>query len=221
MITTSPHLISLFSSPRSISCSLSYTLAVPVKVSPSFPVILATPPPGHRFPYIICKWPVGLMGSLRGLIISCPGVKPGWFISAKFSLCVFPVTVIWSPSKRSLSIKNLIIPGVPPMFWTSSMTNLPDGFKSARNGVTSERRWKSSNEIATSGFWHERLIAIKWRTAFVEPPVIITMRIAFSKAALVMISRGLMSFSSKIFIAAPALSHSSSFSSESAGELEE
>mmetsp|Transcript_20682 Transcript_20682/g.48643 ORF Transcript_20682/g.48643 Transcript_20682/m.48643 type:complete len:315 (-) Transcript_20682:1451-2395(-) len=140
IMTTSPFLISLFLRPSIIRGSLSYTRAVPVKVSPSFPVILATPPPGQRFPYIMSKWPVFLMGSSRGRMISCPGVSPGCSMSARFWFQVFPVTVIWSPSNMPLSIMNLMTPGVPPMFCTSSMTNFPDGLRSAKKGVTSEMR---------------------------------------------------------------------------------
>ena len=60
-------------------------------------------------------------------------------------------------------------------------------------------------------------IAIRWRTALVEPPSAIVTAIAFSNASRVMISRGLMSFSIRMRIAAPALKHSSSFSGASAG----
>ena len=75
-------------------------------------------------------------GSDSGLMISWPGVRPGW--SATFSAQVLPVTVIWDPSNIPLSIMNLITPGVPPMFCTSSMTYLPLGLRSAKNGVSSE-----------------------------------------------------------------------------------
>ena len=64
-------------------------------------------------------------------------------------------------------------------------------------------------------------MAMRWSTAFVDPPVTMTMRIAFSKAALVMMSRGLRSSSSNFLIAAPAALHSASFSSESAGDDDE
>lgn len=84
-----------------------------------------------------------------------------------------------------------------------------------------EMRWKSSMAMATEGSWQERLMAIRCKTAFVEPPVTITMRIAFSNAALVIMSRGFMSFSNKIFKKPPASMHSPFFSCESAGEDEE
>ena len=57
-------------------------------------------------------------------------------------------------------------------------------------GTRSETRWKSSIVSATPA---ERAIARKWSTALVEPPVAMTSTIAFSKAARVMTSRGLMS----------------------------
>ena len=101
------------------------------------------------------------------------------------------------------------------------MTYLPDGFKSARKGVSSEMRWKSSRPILTEGSWQARDIAIKCRTAFVEPPVTMTMRMAFSNAPLVIISLGFKSNSNNFLIASPARAHSSLFSWESAGDDEE
>src|SRR5487761_2762114 len=62
-----------------------------------------------------------------------------------------------------------------------------------------------------------RAIAMRCSTALVDPPSTVTSTMAFSKAARVMMSRGLMSFSSKLRIAAPERTHSSSFSGSSAG----
>ena len=42
----------------SMSASESKTAATPVNVSPSLPVIFATPPCGQRLPYMIWRWPV-------------------------------------------------------------------------------------------------------------------------------------------------------------------
>ena len=56
-------------------------------------------------------------------------------------------------------------------------------------------RWKSSSVRSTPT---ARDIAIKWRTALVEPPVAITIVIAFSNASFVIMSEGLMCFSSKL-----------------------
>ena len=98
-----------------------------MKVSPSLPVILATPPPGATLPYTrVRKWPVALTGSDKGLMISWPGVRPGW--SATFSAQVFGYRHL-VPSNIPLSIINFMTPGVPPIFWTSSMTYLPDRFE--------------------------------------------------------------------------------------------
>ncbi|TXT22290.1 MAG: hypothetical protein FD138_3551 [Planctomycetota bacterium] len=58
---------------------------------------------------------------------------------------------------------------------------------------------------------------MKCSTAFVEPPVAMITTIAFSIDLRVMMSRGLMSFSSSSRIAAPARRHSSIFSGSSAG----
>ena len=57
-------------------------------------------------------------------------------------------------------------------------------------------------------------MASKCRTALVDPPRAITIVIAFSKAFLVIISEGLISFSNKFIIASPALKQSSSLSCE-------
>mmetsp|Transcript_8681 Transcript_8681/g.24800 ORF Transcript_8681/g.24800 Transcript_8681/m.24800 type:complete len:233 (-) Transcript_8681:429-1127(-) len=64
-------------------------------------------------------------------------------------------------------------------------------------------------------------MAIMWSTALVEPPVIMMRVMAFSNAALVMMSLGLMSFSSKFRMAWPTILHSSTLSGSSAGMLEE
>ena len=60
-------------------------------------------------------------------------------------------------------------------------------------------------------------MAIRWRTALVEPPSAITTTMAFSNASRVMTSRGLMSRSSRLRIAAPLRRHSSSLAGSSAG----
>jgi len=64
-------------------------------------------------------------------------------------------------------------------------------------------------------------MAIMCSTALVLPPVIMISVSAFSKAALVMMSLGLMSFSSKFRMAWPTILHSSALSGSSAGMLEE
>lgn len=81
----------------------------------------------------------------------------------------------------------------------SSMTYFPLGFRSAMRGVRSLMDWKSSRVSST---FTDLAMAKKWSTAFVEPPKAMTIVRAFVKAALVMMSLGLMSFSSnsKIFL---------------------
>lgn len=66
-----------------------------------------------------------------------------------------------------------------------------------------------------------RAMAIRCSTAFVDPPSTITRVMAFSKAALVMMSLGFRSSCSRRLMAAPARVHSSALSGSSAGVLEE
>mmetsp|Transcript_22983 Transcript_22983/g.45235 ORF Transcript_22983/g.45235 Transcript_22983/m.45235 type:complete len:249 (-) Transcript_22983:422-1168(-) len=104
------------------------------------------------------------------------------------------------------------------MLCTSSMTYLPEGFKSASRGVLSLIRVKSSSWRSTS---MARAMAIKWRTALVEPPRATTHVIAFSKAFLVIISDGRIFFSSSSLTAFPTRSHSLTLSADTAGLLDE
>jgi hypothetical protein len=64
-------------------------------------------------------------------------------------------------------------------------------------------------------------MAIKCSTAFVDPPITITRRIAFSNAAFVIISRGFKSICNKFNIAGPDANYSARFSSKSAGDDDE
>mmetsp|Transcript_29597 Transcript_29597/g.28325 ORF Transcript_29597/g.28325 Transcript_29597/m.28325 type:complete len:202 (-) Transcript_29597:688-1293(-) len=137
---------------------------------------------------------------------------------AKFSATVLPVTVRQSPWIILLSKRYLITAGVPPYFCISSMTYLPEGFKSAKKGVLSEILWKSSRVISTST---ALAIAIKCSTALVLPPRTITIVIAFSKAFLVIISLGLRSISKRVKMASPASLHSAVLRGSSAGVEEE
>mmetsp|Transcript_27655 Transcript_27655/g.110745 ORF Transcript_27655/g.110745 Transcript_27655/m.110745 type:complete len:383 (-) Transcript_27655:695-1843(-) len=224
MTTTEPGGICFSARAASMASSESKTFAVPVNDSPSLPVILATAPSGQRFPRMIWRCPVGLMGVARGRMTSWNAYPKEHgscetSTSARFSRTVRPVHVRQSPSRYPSSRRYFMSAGVPPTLWRSSMTYWPDGLRSARKGVLSETRWKSSSVRSRPT---ERAIAIKWSTAFVEPPVAMTMVIAFSKAARVMICRGVMFFSRSVRIAAPARSrHSPSFSSESAGDDDE
>ena len=60
--TTSPAFIFFELMPSINACSPSNTRAGPSNISPSFPEIFATLPPVAKLPYIICKWPVALIG---------------------------------------------------------------------------------------------------------------------------------------------------------------
>ena len=200
----------------SISSSESKQIAVPLKYKPSFPVIFATEPSGAMFPYKVCKCPVFLIGSSKGTITSCPSFKSGQ--ASKFSANVLPVTVMQDPSIKPFAMRYFNTAGVPPTLCTSSMTYFPLGFKSAMNGVLSLTAWKSSKVKLIP---HACAIAIKCNTAFVLPPRAITIVIAFSKAARVMMSLGFKSISNMCLIAFPAKKHSSVFNGSSAGiELE-
>ena len=88
---TSPLLIDLFFIALFASVSQLNTLAFPLKIKPSFPVILATEPSEAKFPYKIRICPEFLIGLLIGLIISCS--KSIGLIFFRFSFIVFPVTV--------------------------------------------------------------------------------------------------------------------------------
>ena len=75
--------------------SESHGLAVPVKLIPSLPVILATPPSGARLPYITTKWLSVLIGLDSGCTIFCP-FRYGYTL-ARFCAIVLPVTLMQSP----------------------------------------------------------------------------------------------------------------------------
>ena len=201
-----------------MSSSQSYTRAVPLNTVPSLPVILPTQPPGARLPRITCRWPVGLMGSASGRTISCwPGAEPKSGRSgrsARFSLIVLPVTVIWLSSIRPSLAKNFISAGVPPMPCSSSITKRPDGLRSQISGVLSLMSCHSS---MVSSMSKARAMASRCSTALVLPPVTMISRMALSIDCLVTMSRGLRSSSSSRTAASPAATHSWCFSASSAG----
>ncbi len=78
-------------------------------------------------------------------------------------------------------------------------------------------RVKSSSPSSTPA---SRAMAIRCSTAFVDPPRAITTVMAFSKASRVMISSGLISFSSRFMTAAAARRQSSFLCSETASWAE-
>ena len=95
------------------------TRAVPVKRSPSWPVIFATAPSGARSPRRITKWPSGLMGLSNGRMMRCPA---GYgCTSAKSSRSVLPVTVRQFPCNKPASNSVFINGRMPPMAMSSDI----------------------------------------------------------------------------------------------------
>ena len=216
MTVFSPFLMAPRSRAAIMASSLSKTLAMPEKCVPSFPVILPTQPPGARLPWRIWMWPVFLMGLERGRMM-------GWEVGkeaaeSRFWARVRPVTVMPLPVMMPSRRRYLRRAGVPPMLWRSAITYFPDGFRSAKKGVRSLTAWKSSmlRSMPT-----ECAMAIRCRTAFVEPPVMFTSIMAFSKASRVRMSDGRISSFKRVFMAPPAARHSSCFAFDSAGLEEE
>ncbi len=168
--------------------SLLNTFALPVNFNPSLPVILATAPSSAKLPYKILKCPVSLMGSLKLCMTFCPRFKLLTF--SKFSPIVLPVTDKQLPSRYPSFNKNFITPGTPPTLCKSSITYFPLGFKSAKKGVRSLIFWKS---LILSFTPTDFAIAIRCKTAFVDPPNTVMRVSAFSKAFRVIISLGFIS----------------------------
>ena len=119
---------------------------------------------------------------------------------------VLPVTVRQSPCRNPASSSIFMTAGTPPMLYRSSITYFPLGLRSARKGVRSLMRWKSSMVRGTPTAF---AMAIRWSTALVEPPRIVMTVMAFSNASLVMMSRGFRSRSINKRMAAPTRAHSS------------
>ena len=126
-----------------------------------------------------------------------------------FSFIVLPVTVRQSPCMRPSSMSIRISGTVPPIFTRSFMKYLPLGFRSANTGVFLPMRTKSSRPSLTPAAW---AIAMRCRTALVEPPSVMMSVMAFSKASFVMISRGVMPSLIMFMTAAPASKQSMSLS---------
>mmetsp|Transcript_21366 Transcript_21366/g.39993 ORF Transcript_21366/g.39993 Transcript_21366/m.39993 type:complete len:324 (-) Transcript_21366:35-1006(-) len=213
MMITSPFCTSLFSTPRSMASSWSYTRARPEKRRPSLPVILATEPSGASDPYRMLMCPDSLIARSTGSTMSCASKSSGG-MPARFSATVLPVQVRQLPSRSPWSSRYFMTAGTPPMPSMSSITYLPEGFRSAMKGTLSEMVWKSSMVRSTPA---ALAMAIRCSTALVEPPSAIVITTAFSNAARVMMSLGLMSLAMRCLSAAPAARHSSRLSSESAG----
>ena len=125
--------------------------------------------------------PVGAIGSLSGLTTVWPFVST---VAAASSPIVLPLTVIALPSRIFASRRRFITRRMPPALSMSTAVYLPHGFMSARSGV---RELILSKSSSVSGTFASRATARRWSTAFVDPPVAITARIAFSRAGRVMI----------------------------------
>ncbi len=80
--------------------------------------------------------------------------------------------------------------GMPPTRSTSTMWYRPWGLVSAMWGTRAATLLKSSRESSTRA---SLAMARRCSTALVDPPSAITTAMAFSKASLVMMSRGRMS----------------------------
>ena len=83
------------------------------------------------------------IGSFIAWMIAPSG--SGGAISARFSAIVLPVTVSASPCSRPASSSARRTTGTPPMRSMSVITNRPNGLTSARCGVRSPIRLKSSS----------------------------------------------------------------------------
>ena len=205
-MTTSPFLTLPFLIPAFTASSPSNTLAIPLKNSPSFPVIFATAPSAAKLPNRIRMWPVSFIGLSNVLTMSWPSIKLG--TSFKFSSKVLPVTVKQLVCNIPLSNIYFSTPGIPPTACNSSMEYFPLGLRSAKRGVLSLNLLKSSRVNSTLAAF---AMAKKWRTALVDPPSTVTNLNAFSKDFLLTISDGLMSLSNNRRKASPALTDSFSF----------
>ncbi len=130
---------------------------------------------------------------------------------------VRPVTVMQSPWRSPASSSIFMSGRVPPISTSFIITYLPLGLRSARTGTRFPMRVKSSIVIFTPA---ALAMAMRWSTAFVEPPRAVTTVIAFSKAFFVMMSRGRMFLLMRFTTAAPASKQSISFSSLTAAWAE-
>src|SRR5207302_2062279 len=87
------------------------------------------------------------------------------------------------PSRTFASRRRFITRRIPPALSMSTAVYLPQGFMSARSGVRALIRSKSSS---VNGTFASRATARRWSTEFVDPPVAMTARIAFSRAGRVL-----------------------------------
>ena len=95
-----------------------------------------------------------------------------------FSPTVWPVTV--SASRCSSGASSFITAGMPPASNSSSIWYWPDGRMLAMNGVLAAEGGRT--HPAAAAVPSRPASATRWMTAFVEPPIAIETRIAFSSA---------------------------------------
>ena len=105
-----------------------------------------------------------------------------------------------SPCSSPASSRARSTTGMPPIRSTSVITYRPKGLTSARCGVRSPIRLKSSRVSSTRA---SCAMASRCSTALVDPPSAITTAIAFSNASLVRIWRAVMPASSRRRTASP------------------
>src|SRR3990167_7238230 len=180
------------------------------------PETFAKAPSAAKLPFNTTKGPVGFKGFFRSLTTSWWEFNGLTF--SRFSAKVLPVTVKQSPCNNPASRSIFITPGTPPTLYKSYITYLPEGFKSARCGTFLLILSKSSKLKLTPTAW---AIASRCKAEFVEPPNAITTVIAFSNAFFVIISFGVMFFSSIWTTYFEDSKHSPFFLGSSAGIEEE
>ena len=137
---------------------------------------------------------------------------------ASVSAMVWPVMVMQSPCKSPRSRSIFMMSGTPPTRCRSVATYLPLGLRSQRTGTLVRMRSKSSTVSVTPA---ASAIAIKWRTAFVEPPSAIRTVIAFSNALNVSISDGSLLARTASTRTRPLSAAFSAFSGSSAAIVDE
>jgi len=165
--------------------SPSKTRAVPSKYGVSMPATLTTEPLGASEPVSYAMPPRSWMG-FRSACTTVPS-GGGGARAARFSAIVLPVTVRQSPWRRPASSSSARTTGTPPMRSTSTMWNLPVGFR------VGEVRHPLGNAVEVVELeLHARLVGDgeQVQHGVRRAPRAMTTAMAFSKACLVMIWRG-------------------------------
>ena len=188
--TTSPATISPLVTASKAPLSPSKTLAGPSCFSMLVPATFITAPSGAKLPFNIANPPVELLAFCTEKITLSSGFVDTF---SKFSSRVLPFIDLAFPCIKPALSNSFMTTCTPPDLSTSDITNCPPGLKSVRYGVSLLMLSKSSIDRSTSA---SLAIANRCNTAFVDPPIANTRRIAFSKASLVIMSRGFIPFSS-------------------------